>query len=175
MGHMKDGHLSITALDPGGTTGVAFYDCDLIFNVSDQAEFLNEKWDTLQLVEPDHHKTLKHLLERRHVTNTIIVCESFQYRRPVDAPAVDLISMEYIGVVKLLIQERPDIQVVWQTPGKAIPPKSKNVAGGFWTDEKLKQVRKWSAGRKHANDAMRHLLHYMAFTMGRRDLLEPLR
>jgi len=172
---MKDGHLSITALDPGGKTGVAFYDADVIYNVDSQLEFLNEKWDTLQLVEPDHHKTLKHMLERRHVSNTIVVCESFQYRRPVDAPAVELISMEYIGVVKLVVQERPDIQVIWQTPGKVIPPKNKNHAGGFWTDEKLKQVRKWSAGRKHANDAMRHLLYYMAFTMGRRDLLEPLR
>jgi len=172
---VKDGHISITALDPGGTTGVAFYDADLIFNADEQPELFNEKWDTLQLTEPDHHKTLKNMLERRHVANTIIVCESFQYRRPVDAPAVELISVEYIGVVKLLVQERPDIQVVWQTTGKVIPPKNKNVAGGFWTDDKLKQVRKWSAGRKHANDAMRHLLHYMAFTMGRRDLLEPLR
>jgi len=172
---MKDGHLSITALDPGGTTGVAFYDADVIFNVDDQIEYLNPSWDTLQLVEPDHHKTLRAILERRHVANTIVVCESFQYRRPVDAPAVELISCEYIGVVKLVAQERPDIQVVWQTPGKVIPPKNRNRAGGFWTDEKLKQVGKYSPGRKHANDAMRHLLHFMAFSMGRRDLLEPLR
>jgi len=172
---MRDGHLCITALDPGGTTGVAFYDADVIFNTDEQPELHNEEWDTLQLIEPDHHRTLKAILERRHTTNTIIVCESFQYRRPVDAPAVELISCEYIGVVKLVAQERPDIQVVWQTPGKVIPPKNRNVAGGFWTDDKLKQVRKWSPGRKHANDAMRHLLQYMAFTMGRRDLLEPLR
>jgi len=91
---MKDGHLSITALDPGGTTGVAFYDADVIFNVDDQIEYLNPSWDTLQLVEPDHHKTLRAILERRHVANTIVVCESFQYRRPVDAPAVELISCE---------------------------------------------------------------------------------
>lgn len=172
---MKDGHVSITALDPGGTTGVAMYDADLIFNADDKAEWFHEKWDTLQLTEPDHHKTLKNLLERRNVANTIIVCESFQNRRPVDAPAVELISCEYIGVVKLLVQERPSIQVIWQTPGKVIPPKNRNTFGGFWTDDKLKQVRKWSPGRKHANDAMRHLLQYMAFTMGRRDLLEPLR
>lgn len=172
---MKDGHLSITALDPGGTTGVAMYDADVLFDIRESPEYLNEKFDSLQLNDPDHHKTLKHLLERRHVANTIIVCESFQYRRPVDAPAVSLVSVEYIGVVKLLVQERPDIQIVWQTTGKVIPPKNKNMAGGFWTDDKLKQVRKFSPGKKHANDAMRHLLYYMAFTMGRRDLLEPLR
>lgn len=174
MGDLRDGHLCITALDPGGTTGVAMYDADVIFNTDDQAEWHNEKWDTLQLSEPDHHRTLLHMLERRHVANTIVVCESFQYRRPVDAPAVSLVSVEYIGVVKLFQQER-NIEVVWQTTGKVIPPKNKNQAGGFWTDDKLKQIRKWSPGRKHANDAMRHLLHYMAFVMGRRDLLEPLR
>jgi len=172
---MKDGHLSITALDPGGTTGVAMYDCDVIFNTDEQPELHNEKWDSMQIGPEPHHKTLYHMLERRHVANTIVVCESFQYRRPVDAPSVSLISVEYIGLVNLLVQERPDIQVVWQTTGKVIPPKNKNMAGGFWTDDKLKQVRKWSPGRKHANDAMRHLLYYMAFTMGRRDLLEPLR
>lgn len=172
---MKDGHLSITALDPGGTTGVALYDCDIIFNANEQPELFNEKFDTLQIGPEPHHKTLLHLLERRHVANTIIVCESFQYRRPVEAPSVELISVEYIGVVNLLAQERPDIQVIWQTTGKVLPSKSQHKVGGFWTDDKLKQVRKFSPGKKHANDAMRHLLYYMAFTMGRRDLLEPLR
>lgn len=171
---MREGHLCITGIDPGGTTGIAFYDADILFN-GDHPEFIREKWDTLQIGPEPHHKTLYHMLERRHVTNTVVVCESFQYRRPVDAPAVEIVSVEYIGVVNLLVQERPEVQVVWQTPGKVIPPKNKNKFGGFWTDDKLKQVGRFSPGRKHANDAMRHLLHYMAFTMGRRELLEPLR
>lgn len=175
MGDLKDGHLSITALDPGGTTGIAFYDCELIFNVDNNPEYIHPRWDSLQVGPEPHHKSLLHMLQRRHVANTIVVCESFQNRRPVDAPAVELISCEYIGIVKLFQQERSGVEVVWQTPGKVIPPKSKHVAGGFWTDDKLKQVNSYSPGKRHANDAMRHLLHYMAFTMGRRDLLEPLR
>jgi hypothetical protein len=172
---MKDGSLTITALDPGGTTGVALYVADVIHNTDGVPEYYNEKWNTAQIGPEPHHKKLYQLLERWHVANTIVICENFQYRQHPEAPSVELVSVEYIGVAKLFAQVRETPILVMQETGKVIPPKDKNKPGGFWTDDKLKRVGRWSAGRKHANDAMRHLLHYMVFEMKRNDLLEPLK
>lgn len=183
---LTDGKLSILGLDPGGTTGWALYTADVIHDISGDRptpEFYNEKFNAGQLGPGKHHRLLWGLLEQWTVTNTIIVCESFEYRRNAkdrNRDNIVLDSKEYIGVVNLYQQvfehtvaprhnHLIGLQVVYQTAA---------TGKGFWTDQKLQMVGKQSTPKSkwpHANDAMRHLLHYMAFKMHRRDLLQPLK
>lgn len=183
---LVDGKLAILGLDPGGTTGWALYTADVIHNLSGERptpEYYNEKFNAGQIGPGQHHRRLWCLLEQWTVTNTIIVCESFEFRRNErdrNRTNIVLDSKEYIGVVKLYkdmfdhtTAQKPDnhvgLDVVFQTAA---------TGKGFWTDQKLQAVRKQSTPKSkwpHANDAMRHLLHYMVFKMGRKDILQPLR
>ncbi len=180
---LVDGKLAILGLDPGGTTGWALYTADVIHDISGERpkpEFYNEKFNAGQIGPGPHHRRLWGLMEQWTVTNTIIVCESFEYRRnPKDSGRDNIVldSKEYIGVAKLYKEmfdhttaDRPgELQLVFQTAA---------TGKGFWTDQKLAAVRKFSTPKTkwpHANDAMRHLLHYMVFKMDRKDLLLPLR
>lgn len=183
---LVDGKLAILALDPGGTTGWALYTADVIHNISGDSptpEYYNEKFDAGQIGPGPHHRRLWGLLEQWTVTNTIFVCESFEFRRNErdrNRTNIVLDSKEYIGVVNLYQQmfehNTPEhlrnhvaVKVVYQTAA---------VGKGFWTDAKLQMVKKFSTPKSkwpHANDAMRHLLQYMVFKMDRRDLLQPLK
>lgn len=103
----------------------------------------------------------------------IVICESFEYRPPKKEDPVykhvniKLISVEYIGVVKIWgkFNNRP---VVLQSAA---------TGKGFWWDaeaakknnhphDRLKDVGLYLPGKKHARDAMRHFLHYVTFTLG---------
>lgn len=189
---LVDGKLAIIGLDPGGTTGWSLYTADVIHEKTDIApglqgypkpEYYNEKFDSGHLGPGHHHLRLWNLLEQWTVTNTIIVCESFEYRRnPKDSQRDNIVldSKEYIGVVNLYEQNFNrsigprhnnllHLRVAYQTAA---------VGKGFWNDEKLVAVEKLATPRTtwtHANDATRHLLHYMTFKMDRQDLLLPLR
>jgi hypothetical protein len=183
---LVDGKLSIIGLDPGGTTGWALYTADVIHHPVDPdiavptVEFYNENFVSGQKGPGHHHLRLWHLLEQWTTVNTIIVCESFEFRRNEKDRSRDNIvldSREYIGVVNLYEQyyhettsNQPGVfEVVYQTAA---------LGKGFWTDKKLAAVGKFAAPKTtwpHANDAMRHLLHYMVFKMNRQDLLIPLK
>lgn len=179
---LRDGKLAILGLDPGGTTGWALYTADVIHSLEGERptpEYYNEKFNAGQIGPGPHHRQLWGLLEQWTVTNTIFVCESFEFRRNErdrNRTNIVLDSKEYIGVVNLYQQmfehtTHPQIglEVVYQTAA---------TGKGFWTDTKLQMVKKFSTPKTkwpHANDAMRHLLHYMAFKMDRRDLLQPLK
>lgn len=177
---LVDGKLAILGLDPGGTTGWALYTADVIHNLAGESptpEYYNEKFNAGQIGPGPHHRRLWGLLEQWTVTNTIFVCESFEYRRKdKNRDNIVLDSKEYIGVVNLYQQmfadtthHHQDLKVVYQTAA---------IGKGFWTDQKLQVVKKFSTPKTkwpHANDAMRHLLQYMVFKMNRKDLLLPLR
>lgn len=186
LNDLVDGKLTILGLDPGGTTGWALYTADVIHNLAGERptpEFYNARFDAGQIGPGPHHRRLWGLLEQWTVTNTIFVCESFEYRRnPKDRGRDNIVldSKEYIGVLNLYQQQYDHeanlrsgnhhrMKTVYQTAA---------TGKGFWTDEKLKAVNKFSTPKTrwpHANDAMRHLLHYMSFKMDRKDLLLPLR
>lgn len=131
--------MFIIGLDPGGTTGWASLDTN------------SGEWTHSQLGPHEHHLELEKCLEsvlprKMHA----LVCESFEYRRD-QRDNVQLVSREYIGVVKLFAQKY-GTPVVFQTAsqGKA-----------FWKDEKLKLCNLHVPGNPHANDATRHVLAYM--------------
>lgn len=190
---LVDGKLTIIGLDPGGTTGWAMYVADVIHHPVDPdlavptVEFYNGKWNAGQIGPDPHHRRLWNFLEQWTTVNTIIVCESFEFRKNEKDRTRDNIvldSKEYIGVVNLYKQtydattshDHPgSLEVVFQTSGMVIPGPAGNA---FWTDEKLERVGHLAKPKttwRHANDAMRHLLYYMLFKMNRQDLLEPFR
>lgn len=161
LSSFRSGIVRIDALDPGGTTGVAMFEQEII-----QGEWIGKpKFDFLQLGPEPHHSGLFTLLELRFTFNHHIVCESFQ-NRGMDKR---IEAAELIGVVKLSEQIRElkslgatSGHVHWQTASVIKGNDSKKI---FWTDDKVKHLGLWVPGQRHAMDALKHLLHYMTFTL----------
>jgi hypothetical protein len=144
--------MRIVAFDPGGTTGWAQWSGGGLDGFSLRKG--GDGFDSGQMGGQEHHQELYDFLCFAQTHDFIVVTESFEYRQQ-QRPTVVLVSKEYIGVMKLFIARRKvKSPLVQQTAGKVKP---------FWTDDKLKKLGLWNGGHPHANDAMRHLLHYMTF------------
>jgi hypothetical protein len=148
----------IVALDPGGTTGWAYWQDQPNPQNPSQPNFM-----VGQLGPQEHHQGLYQWLEHLHVSDFTVVCESFEFRQQDVGTrmGINLMSREYIGVTKLFGQER-NAPVVFQTAA---------LGKGFVTDEKLKVMGLWWPGMKHAMDAMRHLIYYMVLKDGHKYLI----
>ena len=86
-----------------------------------------------------------------------IICESFEFR--MRQTGLELFSRELIGVVNLYFQQYTDVaDLFMQSPSEAL--------GGYFNNEKLKHDNVYEKGKPHANDAMRHLLHWYCFKQG---------
>lgn len=160
--------MRIVALDPGGTTGWAYWTDEW----ESGCERINdEAWDRGQLTG-QHHEELYGLLCT--LQPDVLVYERFTYQRRELDKGVSLVldSVEYIGVAKLWmhIGRLVDCQLVPQTvhQGK-IGPKN------LWTEEKVKALGLWIPGLTHAMDATGHLLYYRVVTLDDKGVLEPLR
>ncbi len=144
----------IIALDPGGTTGWGTYSFNSVPVPNDIGyEVYDETFACGQLGPREHYDELYALLELMHVQDTLVVCEAFQQYR--DRNNVDLISVEYIGVVKLFCQQR-GIPIYFQASSEGKIGKS-----SFVRPENLKLLHLWSGGQRHAMDAYGHLLCYL--------------
>jgi hypothetical protein len=146
--------MRIIAFDPGGTTGVAIYDTDT-----------EREWTRFELGPKEHHAALWALLaEEVH-----IVYETFDYqRRDVEfGVSLELISREYIGIIKLhreyLEEGGVYVELHPQKPAQRM----------FWTDEKLKKLGLWVSS-EHERDATRHLLYHLCFTLNDKKYLYAL-
>jgi len=162
---MSDPNFRVIALDPGGTTGWATYSAQTssyISTAGKQYLYADEEWACGQIGPEEHHLDLYEFLELQHIHDTVVVCESFEYRNYRHRDNLNLMSKEYIGVTKLFGQER-DVPVVFQTAGAAKP---------FVTDQKLKKMGLWYPGQKHAMDAMRHLVFHLVNKNRRTDLIK---
>jgi len=138
--------VRVVALDPGGTTGWAFWD-------SDRSTF-GQITEEGQLGPGSHHTELWVLL--RTLDPDVVVCESFLYRQQANAV---LVSCEYIGVVELFYQVKQKTFT-----GKKLVYQTASVihGGGPWDDVALKKLGLWTRGARHANDAKLHLINYLA-------------
>lgn len=148
--------MKVVALDPGGTTGIATYLKPVVGD---------EHWGVSQVGPDEHHDELYNYLAETFVPfsgNQFVVCESFEFRQNRQRDNINLMSREYIGVVKLF-GKKHGIPVVFQTAGVAKP---------FVTDEKLKIMDMWVPGKKHAMDARRHLIYFLVNEQKRYDLIE---
>lgn len=152
----------IIALDPGGTTGIAVWtDCR-------PSSPTDNEFTWYELGPEEHHKELWDFLLKGTVGASgdhTIVCESFEFRQNRQRDNINLMSREYIGVVKLF-QQQYGTPVVFQTAGVAKP---------FVTDEKLKAMGLYQKGSKHERDATRHLIYYMVNKLHRIDLIKSWR
>lgn len=170
---MRSGNLCVLALDPGGDTGWAAYQAELLIAHAPY-EIYNEKPILQGQMGPDpHHLELYNFLGQMHTTNFFIVCESFEYRQD-QRPNVVLVSKEYIGVVRLFCQERnatlPDELRVHHVPQTAATGKGfwyPKVPGkkASWDGSKLKAVGLYqpTTNGRHINDATAHLLQFLTF------------
>ena len=101
----------------------------------------------------------------------VVICEEFQYQirrnKGVDMPGVVLVSKEYIGITKLWcdIRQKEYVEQKLHVVGPS----------AFWTDDKLKAIDLYAAGKPHRNDAVRHLLYYITFTLGEKGYVMKLR
>lgn len=150
--------MRIMGLDPGGTTGVAIYDDEAFCH-----------WERYSLGPEPHHTDLFYDLQGE----TEIVYEDFIYqRREIDkGVSLSLVSVEYIGIIKLYEQDSPPELPV--TLVKQSPSNGKN-SNSFWDDDKLKQLGLWT-NVEHERDATRHILYYVSFTLNDRRFLDQLK
>lgn len=154
----------VLALDPGGTTGVAM----ARYYGPEPLESLEQIYFSHDQIGPnEHHDKLWELLSDEHERGLdegpllSIVCESFQFRQHINKDQakakVELISCEYIGLVKLFCKLN-DVPLTFHTASAAktfVPDK------GPQANVKLRQLGLYQTGQVHANDALRHLLRYL--------------
>lgn len=150
-------HLTILALDPGGTTGWSVFEIDLNRHGAAEweeppepaAHFSNFGQIKNPPTQDGHHELLWKLLSK--FQPDVIVCERFDNSGNEFAK---IISSEYIGVVKVWAAMHAGCRLVMQGADQAKD----------WSKGKLSllgillhPVDKW----KHANDANKHLLYFL--------------
>lgn len=136
------------SIDPGGTTGycLAYQAKDKVYVAPAQAELDHLGIHNLMVAtEPDH-----------------VICENFEYRPGhKGVPYVVLVSLEYIGVIKLYCQGSGFDQPVYMQMAMHVVG-NKN----FFNDDRLKTLNLYKRGVPHGLDAMRHFLHWFWFKQG---------
>lgn len=138
--------LTVVALDPGVTTGIARG----IINDHDNSviiKYFQEAYNELELY---------HYLEAER--SDFLVYESFQYRPGKAKPSVNLRPVELIGVIKLYGQLRLHYNSLYA--------QSAATGKAFWTDDKLKAENLYDKRYRHGRDACRHLLQWIRFGAG---------
>jgi hypothetical protein len=161
----------LLALDPGGTTGwaEAIWNPEPFNSTPPKLHSLDQiKFTSGQIGPEEHHQELWELLEKAHRWWEIseeappldLICESFEFRQHINTThaktKVELISKEYIGLVKLFAIQYPQVSTFFQTA---------SAAKTLITDGKIKLLDLWTPGKVHANDAKRHILRHMVVTM----------
>lgn len=142
----------ILGIDPGGTTGLSLLDLE------------SYSWHRSEVGPDEHHMELWSFLIKTEPD--ILICESFDYRivesKGTRMPGVNLISREYIGLIKLYA-ELCGARLIMQSPSQG---GGGTKHSGFWKNDKLKKVDLYKApqGRQHMNDATRHVLYWLSFT-----------
>lgn len=142
---------TVLAFDPGGTTGWALFRADEMQNPdTGELEYYNWDFSCGQLSANEHHLILDNFLALQQTEKTIVVFEAFEYRNQSRA-GLNLMSREYIGVIKRFCQER----------GIQHYKVNASMAKGFVRDVHLKKLGLWYSANKHAMDANRHLINFL--------------
>jgi len=155
----------IIAMDPGGTTGLAYWTLD-------------DLWGREQIDCCDDDFRLSTLFSRlegicRYAQpftghkSVHIVYEPFEFRKDErDRYKIDYTAAEVVGALRLWAYSRDYVKLVRSGASKG---------KGFWIDDKIKALGLWVPGQRHAMDATRHLLAYRSFQLNDLSLFEPFR
>lgn len=135
--------LRALALDPGGTTGYAICDINMV------SKKLKIGWDQAKFNESE----LTELFET--FVPDVIIYEGFEYRNRARA-GLDLTPPKLIGVIKLYAQ----------STGTRLYEQSAAMGKGHYSDQRLKTLGFYQRGMPHGRDALRHLLHWLTFRAG---------
>lgn len=146
--HPEDNYAKskILALDPGETTGVAYWD---------GTQITLTQWET-----KDIGQSFEGLVEflRRHDMDS-----DFDHLRYEDYKVYGWKASEHSFASLHTPQWIGAIRAAAHVCDTNVSCKMAQHVKGFWTDGKLKLVDCYSPGMKHARDACRHLLYYMSF------------
>lgn len=144
--------LVIFACDPGGSTGWSSYSVE------------EDSWDGGQFETDDHHKELWSLLGTYYTAygeGLVIVSESFEFRNDVSTDGregLELVSREYIGVMKLFAQVY-GVRYYEQMPSHALRKIGDDKL------EALELVKRPKHPNRHYHDSLRHLLLFLVFRL----------
>lgn len=128
----------VLAVDPGKLTGFALWTPNqFVAGEKPHADFLDFVW---QMIDDDR------------VPIDAIVCESFTITADTLKKSRQYDALEQIGALRWM-SSMTDAQFVLQTPA---------AAKSFSTNERLKTMGWYQVGRGHANDAIRHLILFLA-------------
>lgn len=143
--------LRIIAVDPGGVTGVRYYDtetgeCEPSFGISK----LRQHKDRLRFCE-----TVEAQIDRWNQESPFesvkVVCEDFIITSQTAKKSRQPDAIKIIGALDYICH-RHGADLILQRPGDA---------KRFATDKRLKAAGLWDPGMRHANDAARHLFLYL--------------
>jgi hypothetical protein len=145
----------IVAIDPGGTTGLA------VWNSLTNSHPILTQFEFSQLTGDHHHDLWVFLLQwsaraEQFRTPFHVVYERFEFQKEKQREGLNYDAKEYIGIVKLFrAKYGPAVHLHDQSRGQKT----------FWSDEKIKTLGLWQNGRRHAMDALNHLLYYVSFNL----------
>lgn len=163
----------IIGLDPGGTTGWAKYDALYLPDPDNDGKpmLVEEDFSVGQFGPHEHHDDLYQQLEMWHIHNYTIVTESFEFRQYKQRDNINLMSREYIGIAKLVAQQRKCKFAKYAAGlSKGLLPDK-----GPDANKKLKAMGWYTPSMKHSNDAARVLAYHMISQLGRSDLTKSWR
>lgn len=155
--------FNLMGLDPGGTTGIAHS----YYNGQSTPTIQNFNYSVADMDGLHHRALFDHVIlyaQRTADVPLTVVCESFEWRQNLQKMKVELISREYIGIVKLAAQMH-NIKVIFQ---------SASMAKNFMPDAKLELMgilAKPPHPNRHKNDALRHVVRYQVARLGIRSPL----
>jgi hypothetical protein len=140
---MEEGVMHILALDPGQTVGWAsFYsEAPQPYTYTSGEVPVKAIWSLME--------------QATSICNLdVLIYESFEL---IDSTFPNLAPVECIGVIKEWAHQY-NVKLEHQTAQEAKL---------FWTDERLKEYGVYNKGKRHGNDAMRHLMYYLHFRMNK--------
>lgn len=141
----------ILSIDPGVTTGIC-------------RGLLNTEKSTLTLTPDQKELSLGQFYELVRSSASLvmphvhIIYETFEYRN-VARTGLNLTPVKLIGVIELLAEWYSDESVTFYG-------QSASTGKAFFRNDKLKTMGVYVPAKPHGMDAMRHLLHWLAFREG---------
>lgn len=168
--------MNLIGIDPGETTGVCFYS-DLEIPRHDLALMVDSRWQYYMYAQLATNSPVGYYEFRNWLSYTAskqfgeaadvtVILERFEWRLDPEAKErtkISYVPAEVCGVVKEA-SHRFRYNLVEQSASQATGHKKGN-EGAFWDDAKLKKLGLYVESKRHAMDALRHVLYFKTFVL----------